>query len=224
MTSLLSRARRAGTRAHEHARTGRRAPLDRRDRAQRSALRRAVPTRQRSSTKSLLTCADSARDLGLTLADDLAAYDLRPEAVARAGARILARTVAALTMQPLAAGQTRRAACRRVAARRSSDRRLIDAALILCADHELNVSSFTARVVASADATPYAVVIAGLAALGGFKHGGSTGRVEALLREIGTPERIAQVTTERLRRGERIPGFGHALYPNGDPRAARCWR
>jgi citrate synthase len=95
----------------------------------------------------------------------------------------------------------------------------LSAALILCADHELNASAFTARIVASAEATPYEVVTAGLAALQGFKHGGNTERVEAYLNEISAIDRIARVTAERLRRGERIPGFGHSLYPNGDPRA-----
>jgi citrate synthase len=95
---------------------------------------------------------------------------------------------------------------------------LVNAALILCADHELNVSSFVARCVASAGATPYAVVAAGLSALQGIKHGGHTERVEALLREAQTPAGIRLALTSRLRRGEEIPGFGHHLYPNGDPR------
>jgi hypothetical protein len=96
---------------------------------------------------------------------------------------------------------------------------LLRAALVLCADHELNVSAFTARCVASANATPYAVVIAGLAALQGAKHGGYTDQVEAFLSEVATPERASTVITHRLKRGERVPGFGHPLYPDGDPRA-----
>ena len=91
----------------------------------------------------------------------------------------------------------------------------LSAALVLCADHELNVSAFTARCVASAGATPYMAVTAALAALRGHKHGGHTQRIAALLDERGAPsERLAR----RLRRGERIPGFGHPLYPEGDPR------
>ena len=160
--------------------------------------------------------------LALTLADDLVAYDLRPGAVARTGARILALAVAALTGRPTGQPVIGSVAEHLQRAWRPDDpqaARLIEAALILCADHELNVSSFTARVVASAEANPYAVVTAGLAALGGFKHGGNTERVEAYLREVGSEERIALVTAERLRRGERIPGFGHSLYAQGDPRA-----
>jgi citrate synthase len=95
---------------------------------------------------------------------------------------------------------------------------LLNAALILSADHELNVSSFTARVVASGEAQPYRVVAAGLSALQGFRHGGNTQRVEGLFREAGDASRARQVIADRLRRGERIPGFGHKLYPEGDPR------
>jgi citrate synthase len=62
-------------------------------------------------------------------------------------------------------------------------------------------------------------VIAGLSALQGIRHGGYTERVEALLREVPTPDRSAQVLAERLRRGGVIPGFGLRIYPNGDPRA-----
>ncbi len=159
--------------------------------------------------------------VALTLAgvDDLGGYNLQPEAVAHTGARILSLTRAALTMQQAVGDGI--AARLRAAWQADDDQldRLLDAALILCADHELNVSSFTARVVASADATPYAVVTAGLAALQGLKHGGISEQVEALLREIASVDRIARVTADRLRRGERIPGFGHALYPQGDVRA-----
>src|SRR5450830_813501 len=105
---------------------------------------------------------------------------------------------------------------------------LVRMALILCADHELNASSFTARCVASTGSSLRAAVIAGLAALSGGKHGGTAARVEALLDEIiGTAEgdaaeqaQIAARLQQRLVRGERLPGFGHHLYPDGDVRAA----
>jgi citrate synthase len=96
----------------------------------------------------------------------------------------------------------------------------IGAALILAADHELNVSAFTARCVASANGSPWDVVSAGLAALKGSRHGGHTERVEALFREAGTAEGARRVLADRLRRGEPIPGCGHSLYPDGDPRGA----
>lgn len=99
----------------------------------------------------------------------------------------------------------------------SSLARLLDAALILCADHELNVSSFTARCVASTGAPPYGAVAAALAALQGPRHGGDTARCEILIREAQANPR--QALAAWLRRGERLPGFGHRLYPHGDPRA-----
>ena len=60
--------------------------------------------------------------------------------------------------------------------------------------------------------------MAGLAALQGAKHGRNTERVEAFLREAEAPAGIRAAIAARLRRGESIPGFGHRLYPGGDPR------
>jgi citrate synthase len=96
---------------------------------------------------------------------------------------------------------------------------MIRAALILLVDHELAVSSFTARCVASAGSTLYAVIEAGLCALRGIKHGGATERAEEFLREAASARSIHDLISSRLRRGEPIPGFGHQLYPEGDPRA-----
>jgi citrate synthase len=90
--------------------------------------------------------------------------------------------------------------------------------LIVCADHELNASSFTARCVASTSAPPYAVVSAGLAALQGPKHGGASERVASFLRSIRSSGQAREAVVARLRQGQDIPGFGHALYPQGDPR------
>jgi len=98
--------------------------------------------------------------------------------------------------------------------------RAIDAALVLSADHELNASTFAARVAASTGADLYACVGAALATLSGPKHGGSSDRIEALVGEARRPERAREIVRERARRGEGIPGFGHPLYLRGDPRAA----
>jgi len=93
---------------------------------------------------------------------------------------------------------------------------LVEAALVLCADHELNVSTFAVRVAASAGADLYGAVGAGLFAFTGPKHGASTLRIEALVeRGRSRPERAVAA---RLARGEDLPGFGHPLYPEGDPR------
>lgn len=97
---------------------------------------------------------------------------------------------------------------------------LLRGALVLCADHELNVSAFAARVVASTGAHLHATVCTGLAALSGPRHGGATARAFALIRyavDSGTP---GGYIAERWRRGDELPGFSHALYPHGDPRAA----
>jgi citrate synthase len=105
---------------------------------------------------------------------------------------------------------------------------VLDAALVLLADHELAASTLACRVAASVRADPYAVAAAGLATASGSLHGGASLAVEALLAEIGRPglaprqarARAGRVLGERLRRGERLRGFGHPLYPDGDPRAA----
>jgi len=96
----------------------------------------------------------------------------------------------------------------------------LDAALVLLADHELAASTVAARVAASVRADPYAVASAGLAVVSGTLHGGASLGIEALLDEIDRPDRAASVVGTRLRRGERLRGFGHRLYPDGDPRAA----
>jgi citrate synthase len=94
-------------------------------------------------------------------------------------------------------------------------------ALVLSADHELNVSTFAARVAASSGANLASAIVAALAALSGPLHGAATARVEAFVAEIERPERAAEAVAGRLDRGESVPGFGHPLYPAGDPRGAR---
>ena len=97
--------------------------------------------------------------------------------------------------------------------------RAIDRALVLCADHELNVSTFAARIAASAGADLYACTSAALAALSGPRHGGACDRVEALVVETAHADRARSVIFDRTRRGEPLPGFGHRLYAERDPRA-----
>jgi len=94
-------------------------------------------------------------------------------------------------------------------------------ALVLSADHELNASTFAARVAASAEASLSCAVLSALAALSGPLHGGATARVEALVAEVERPERATSVVAARLDRGESVAGFGHPLYPKGDPRGRR---
>ena len=160
--------------------------------------------------------------LPLAAAEDPAAYDLRSAAVARTGARIL-RLMAEAASGEEAPGLAE-ALGRGWGSGEIGAGAMLDAALVFCADHELPVSTFAARCVASSGATPYAVVLAGLAALGGVKHGGEIELVEAFLREVEAAGDARAVISGRLRRGESIPGFGHSLYPEGDPRAAGLLR
>jgi citrate synthase len=156
--------------------------------------------------------------LPLAAADNAAAYDLRPEGIMASGARIM-YLFARLLSGVWPGGGDIAGALGAGWDLQPDARRLLNAALVLCADHELNVSAFTARCIASAAATPYAVVQGGLAALEGTRHGGTTERVEALLLEAGRPEEAGDVLAARLRRGDSLPGFDHPLYPEGDPRA-----
>jgi len=155
--------------------------------------------------------------LALASAVDHQAFDLRSDAVVRAGWRILDLLVG--IEAPRARGPIDVALARGWRLRPGADA-VVRAAIILCADHELNVSAFTARCVASAGSNPYAVVTAGLAALEGTKHGGSTARVEATLAAMRRERSLRAALAERLRHGQRIDGFGHPLYRQGDPRAA----
>lgn len=161
--------------------------------------------------------------LPLAGAVDLAAWDLRPRSVAATGGRILK------LLARVAAGRAGGKVPRKWpgvaktlqegwAPGRPEALAPLTAALIVAADHELNVSAFTARCVASADTQPYDVVTGALAALKGRRHGGHSDRVEALFREVGSAKEARRVLADRLRRGEDIPGFGQPLYPDGDPR------
>jgi len=88
-------------------------------------------------------------------------------------------------------------------------------ALVLLADHELNASAFAARVTASTGASLAAAVLSGLCALSGPRHGGMAARVDDFAAQA------ARVGWRRaLKTAPAPPGFGHALYPDGDPRAA----
>jgi citrate synthase len=109
----------------------------------------------------------------------------------------------------------------RLCARRASPafRRAMSAALVLLADHELAASTLAARAAASVRADPYAVVATGLGALGGALHGGASLGAETLLAAADGPDDVPRVVGELLRRGEKVPGFGHFVYRAGDPRA-----
>ena len=100
--------------------------------------------------------------------------------------------------------------------------RAFDVALVLHADHELNASTFAARVAAATLTDMHSAVVAGIAALKGPLHGGANADVMRMLLDLGpaaTPDRIEQTIRARLSRKEKIPGFGHRVYRTADPRA-----
>ena len=97
--------------------------------------------------------------------------------------------------------------------------RAMDLALILHADHELNASTFAARVTAATLADMYSAVVSAIGALAGPLHGGANEQVMKMLQKIGDPSRVEAYVTERLQAHQKISGFGHRVYRTEDPRA-----
>ena len=100
--------------------------------------------------------------------------------------------------------------------------RAFDVALTLHADHELNASTFAARVAAATLTDMYSAVVAAIGALKGPLHGGANAEVMKLLLDLGhsaSGERVDEVIRAKLARKEKIPGFGHRVYHTEDPRA-----
>ncbi|QGZ62173.1 citrate/2-methylcitrate synthase [Paraburkholderia acidisoli] len=104
---------------------------------------------------------------------------------------------------------------------------LLRAALVLCADHELNASTFTVRCITSTGTHLFGAATGGLAALAGPRHGGETLRVAALFNEAAEATRAgdlhrwlaARLAPDEHGHAPALSGFGHPLYPEGDPRA-----
>jgi citrate synthase len=149
-------------------------------------------------------------------------YDLRPGAVIQATRGLLATLVESLPSRR-AGGAHPRLAARlwdRLSSRAPSPAALglIDAALVLLADHELAGSTLAVRIAAAYRADPYGAIGAGFGVLGGALHGAASLAAEALLAEVADAGDPAVVIERVLRRGERLPGLGHPLYRDGDPR------
>jgi citrate synthase len=156
--------------------------------------------------------------LPIAAAGDLRALDVTAPAVAATGGRLL-RLLAAIVAETEPSPRPIDAVLAEAWGLGAAARPLLRAALILCADHEFNVSAFTARCVVSAGASPYNAVIAGIAALQGARHGGASERADAFLGSALAAADPGALAAQYLRRGERLPGFGHPLYPQHDPRA-----
>ncbi len=166
--------------------------------------------------------------LGAVAIGDETRFAAMREQVGRSGSRIVRAVIALMAPESraaavVAAGSTAEAVWLALSEQSgvpdAASLRAIDSALVVCADHELNASTFAARVAASTGANLYAVVSAALAALSGPRHGGASDRVEAMLREIERdPAGVPAAVAARLARGEGVVGYGHPLYPEGDPR------
>ncbi|WP_306214746.1 citrate synthase [Actinoplanes sp. RD1] len=144
-------------------------------------------------------------------------FDLTPPAVVATGRALIGTMVAALDPRAPAGDSLAAALWPCLTAREPAPAGIaaLNAALVLLADHDLAASTFAARVAASTRADPWWVVSAGLAALAGPLHGAASGLAYQLL---VSPDPAAAVAEQRRLHGS-VPGFGHPLYPGGDPRA-----
>jgi citrate synthase len=97
--------------------------------------------------------------------------------------------------------------------------RALDKAFILHADHELNASTFAARVAAATLTDMHSALVAAICALKGPLHGGANEQVMRMLDDIGHPDHVDAYIRNKLQSREKIMGFGHAVYKTGDPRA-----
>lgn len=97
--------------------------------------------------------------------------------------------------------------------------RILNVCMILHADHTMNASTFSGRVVASTGADPYTVVSSALGALSGPLHGGANEDVMSLLDSIGSVAKARAHVEDMIARKIKIPGFGHRVYKTMDPRA-----
>lgn len=152
--------------------------------------------------------------LGMSWAgtQDPGAFDLSPEGIRTSCLKILSSGFAWVSgcQSPDLLGHFNQLETRQ--------RELLRMLLIVSADHELNTSTFTARCVASARSSPYAAITAALAALEGQRHGGSTRRSEAFLNLCEQSGSASAGIRRWQQQGESLPGCGHRLYPEGDPR------
>lgn len=95
----------------------------------------------------------------------------------------------------------------------------LDKALVLHADHELNASTFAARVTTATLSDIYSAVTTAIGTLKGPLHGGANEQVMKMLLEIGSIDRVESYIDEKIERKEKVMGMGHRVYKNGDPRA-----
>ena len=169
-----------------------------------------------------LTGIDGLRSIvAACSASDPLRHDLSPRSVRAAGRRMI--TAMAHGLPPLGTGSDaslESALWRRLTKRRGTakERATLDMALALLSDHGLASSTFAARIAASVRADPYSVVISGLGVVGGVLHGAASGAVHQLFAESVRVDDATRAVGEVLRVMGRVPGFGHKLYTQQDPR------
>lgn len=159
--------------------------------------------------------------LAAASASDPLRHDLSPHSVRAAGRRMI--TAMAHGLPSLAKGSDASltsALWRRLTSRRGSvkERAALDVALALLADHGLAASTFAARIAASVRADPYSVVSTGLGVIGGPLHGAASAAVHELFAESARLGDAAQAVGDTVRLTGQVPGFGHTLYTQQDPR------
>src|SRR4029078_6797140 len=101
----------------------------------------------------------------------------------------------------------------------AEEEKLFDTALVLHADHELNASPFTARVVASTTSDYYSDITAALGSLKGPLHGGANEHVMSMLNGIAGYDKVDAFIDDAVNAKKKVMGIGHRVYKNGDPRA-----
>jgi citrate synthase len=148
--------------------------------------------------------------------------DIRRDAVVGAGRRIVSTMVSALPEPQGDRGDTDGSIAHALAARLVADPspavvRAVNAAMVLLVDHELATSTLAVRVAASARADPYDALLAGLSTVAGALHGGASSLVHALL-VAAEHDGPVQAVDDAVRGQRLLPGFGHPVYRNGDPR------
>lgn len=153
-------------------------------------------------------------------------HDLQAENVRMAGRNLICAMTEGLPSMRTKSGSRRRARAADTLWPRLTDKAptgelldILNAALVLLCDHELATSTFAVRVAASTRADPYSAVLAGLGTVAGSLHGGAGPRATELLDRIRRPAEVVPVLAEYLKHETRVPGFGHAVYAGGDPRA-----
>ncbi|RST84675.1 MerR family transcriptional regulator [Aquibium carbonis] len=156
--------------------------------------------------------------LALAGETDPRAFNRAPLGRAQTGARVMRLVASAVLDAPPSARPLHEQVAGAWAPGNAKARALLRRALVLLADHELNASSFTVRCAASTGLNLYDAAIAGLAALKGPRHGGAGPLAAQMVADLAEGDMGAKIR-DRVALGHAVPGFGHAVYRDGDPRA-----